>query len=83
MEKPPNKNRSNGEGKMSKEYPWSYDEREPECPHCGKRQTDLWELHLGDGDDAVINCQHCDQELDVVCTVTVEYSVRQRGEAQE
>ena len=45
----------------------------PICPHCGQKESDAWELHLGDGDQVEQECD-CGKSYIITCNVSVSYS---------
>jgi len=61
---------------------------EADCPWCGKRNTDLWELwppksSVLDGFEVEYECGWCDRPVTVRCMVSVDYSMEKREEATQ
>lgn len=46
-----------------------------DCPHCGGKNADLWELDIDDGDCVEHDCGHCGKPFFIKKWVTVDYYV--------
>lgn len=46
------------------------------CPFCFKEDEDAWEYNLRDGDSTVVICGECEEEFQVVCSISVDYTTR-------
>lgn len=44
-----------------------------ECPYCGYKDYDAWELELNDGDSIVIECPSCGRKIEVTAEIEVYY----------
>ena len=51
---------------------------DPVCPHCGRAMSDAWELNMGDGDSATVDCGWCGEEYVVHKTVYVSYTTEKK-----
>lgn len=47
---------------------------EPTCPHCGEAESSMWELDLGDGEEAEIDCSSCGKPFVAGAFVSVTYT---------
>ena len=45
------------------------------CPYCGHVNCDLHEYDLDDGQITTIQCEGCDRELEISCSVNIAYKV--------
>ena len=47
---------------------------DPICPWCGHKQQDAWEYGLDDGEDMDIECDACEREFTVECSLDIRYT---------
>ena len=54
----------------------------PVCPHCGRKEKDVWEIDFGPSleGDALISCSSCGKDYFCSRHVTVRYSSKLVGE---
>lgn len=46
------------------------------CPYCLQEDEDAWEYNLRDGDRTEVTCGSCDKKFKVVCSISVDYTMR-------
>lgn len=48
---------------------------EPNCPHCGEPQTDLWDYDWGNREQIKTECGDCGKPVIIARDVSVAYEV--------
>jgi transcription elongation factor Elf1 len=46
------------------------------CPFCFQEDVDAWEYNMSDGDSTVVTCGECEQEFQLECSVSIDYTTK-------